>query len=58
VFLHRDKPALELAEALWAGIVFAVVAWRSGSFLPAFVAHWAVAVTMDWRCFRALHAGG
>lgn len=55
VLLHAAKPPLELAQALWAGIVFALVAWRTGSFLPAFVAHWAVAITMDWLCFRALH---
>ena len=51
----RRKPPLEVAQALWAGVVFALVAWRTGSFLPAFVAHWAVAITMDWLCFRALH---
>lgn len=55
VLLHQDKPPLELAQAAWGGVVFALVAWRTGSFLPAFLAHWAVAVTMDWLCFRALH---
>jgi membrane protease YdiL (CAAX protease family) len=55
VLLHQDKPPLELAQAAWGGLVFAWVAWRTGSFLPAFLAHWAVAVTMDWLCFRALH---
>lgn len=55
VLLHAAKPPLELAQALWAGVVFALVAWRTKSFLPAFLAHWAIAVTMDWLCFRALH---
>lgn len=56
VVLHWAKPPLELGQALWAGIVFSAVAWRAGSFLPAFVAHWAVAITMDWLCYRALHS--
>lgn len=55
VLLHAAKPPLEQAQALWAGVVFALVAWRTGSFLPAFAAHWAIAVTMDWLCYRALH---
>jgi membrane protease YdiL (CAAX protease family) len=55
VLLHWTKPPLELVLALWGGVVFSAVAWRTGSFLPAFVSHWAVAVTMDWLCFRALH---
>lgn len=55
VLLHQDKPPLELAQAAWGGVIFAWVAWRTGSFLPAFLAHWAVAVAMDWLCFRALH---
>lgn len=55
VLLHWTKPPLELAQALWGGVVFGIVAWRTGSFLPAFVSHWLVAVTMDWLCFRALH---
>jgi membrane protease YdiL (CAAX protease family) len=55
VLLHQDKPPLELAQAAWGGVVFGWIAWRTGSFLPAFLAHWAVAVAMDWLCFRALH---
>jgi len=54
VLLHAAKPPLEQVQALFAGVVFAVVAWRTGSFLPAFVAHWAVAIAMDFLCFRAL----
>ena len=55
VLLHAAKPPLEQAQALWAGVAFAWVAWRTGSFLPAFLAHWGIAVAMDWLCFRALH---
>jgi membrane protease YdiL (CAAX protease family) len=54
VLLHADKPPLELAQAAWGAVVFAWVAWRTGSFLPAFAAHWAVAVAMDALCFLAL----
>lgn len=55
VLLHASKPPLEWAQAAWAGLVFAAVAWRTRSVWPAFAAHWAVAVTMDALCFAALH---
>lgn len=54
VLLHASKPSLELAQAAWAGLVFAALAWRTRSFWPAFAAHWAVAVTMDALCYAAL----
>ncbi len=54
VLLHFDKPPLEVFQAAWAGIAFGVVAWRSRSLLPAFAAHWAIAVTMDWLCYQHL----
>jgi membrane protease YdiL (CAAX protease family) len=54
VWLHQDKPPLELAQAAWGGAVLAWVAWRTQSFLPAFLAHWAIAITTDWLCYRAL----
>ena len=54
VVLHIDKPPLELLLAAWGGVVFGVVAWRTRSFLPAFAAHWAIAVTMDWICYQHL----
>jgi membrane protease YdiL (CAAX protease family) len=47
VALHAAKPPLELTQAAWAAVVLGVVAWRTRSVWPAFVAHWAVAVTMD-----------
>ncbi|RIL06587.1 MAG: hypothetical protein DCC71_06300 [Proteobacteria bacterium] len=55
VLLHADKPPLELVQALWGGVVFGWIAWRTRSFWPAFLAHWGVAVTMDALCYRALH---
>ncbi|NNL65241.1 MAG: CPBP family intramembrane metalloprotease [Myxococcales bacterium] len=48
VWLHLAKPPLELFQAGWAAVVFGVVAWRTRSFWPAFLAHWAVAVSMDF----------
>jgi membrane protease YdiL (CAAX protease family) len=55
VWLHLGKPPLELLLAAWAGLVFFAAAARTGSFLPAFAAHWAVAVTIDLLCFLQLH---
>jgi membrane protease YdiL (CAAX protease family) len=55
VALHATKPGLELIEALWAGVVFGAIAWRTRSIWPAFLAHWAVAVSMDALC---LHFAG
>jgi membrane protease YdiL (CAAX protease family) len=54
VLLHASKPSPELVMAAWGGLVFAWVAWRTRSFLPAFAAHWAIAVTVDALCFRAI----
>ena len=54
VLLHLDKPPLELFQATWAGVAFGVAAWRTRSFWPAFAAHWAIAVTMDWLCWLHL----
>jgi membrane protease YdiL (CAAX protease family) len=53
VWLHQDKPPLELVQAAWAGALFAWTAWRTQSFLPAFAAHWLLAVVTDLLCFRA-----
>ncbi len=47
VWLHAAKPPLELWQAAWAAVVFGWVAWKTRSFWPAFLAHWAIAVTMD-----------
>lgn len=55
VWLHLGKPPLELALAAWGGFVLMAAAARTGSFLPAFAAHWAVAVTIDLLCYAQLH---
>lgn len=54
VLLHWTKPPVELALAAWGGVVFSWAAWRTRSFLPAFLAHWLTAVTMDVLCFLQL----
>lgn len=51
IALHLAKPPLELLLAGLCGLSFSVAAWRSQSFVPAFLAHWLVAVTMDLLCF-------
>jgi membrane protease YdiL (CAAX protease family) len=56
--LHVGKPSLELGLAACGGVVFSLVAWRAGSFWPAFLAHWAVAVAMDALCYAALRRAG
>jgi membrane protease YdiL (CAAX protease family) len=53
--LHLGKPAPELLLALWGGVVLSVAALRTRSFLPAFAAHWLVAVTVDALCYARLH---
>jgi Type II CAAX prenyl endopeptidase Rce1-like len=55
VLLHLGKPPFELALAAWGGLVLMAAAARSRSFLPAFVAHWLVAVTIDLLCYAQLH---
>jgi hypothetical protein len=55
VLLHLGKPPLELALAAWGGLVFMAAAARTRSFLPAFLAHWLVAVTIDLLGFAQLH---
>jgi uncharacterized protein len=57
VGLHLSKPPRELLLATLGGIAFTLAAWRSRSFLPAFLAHWLVAVTMDLLCFLQVHRG-
>jgi len=56
VLLHAAKPGLEMLLALAGGFAFSWVAWRHRSFLPAFLAHWLVAATMDLFCFLQLRA--
>ncbi|MEE8156092.1 MAG: type II CAAX endopeptidase family protein [Phycisphaerales bacterium] len=44
---HVGKPLPEIMFSAIAGIIFSVAAYRSKSFLPAFVAHWWLAATHD-----------
>jgi membrane protease YdiL (CAAX protease family) len=48
---HIGKPTLEIVVSAYAGLVFSVAAYRSKSFLPAFMSHWALAVTQDVLIF-------
>lgn len=52
-FLHWGKPPIEMAGSFVAGIALALLALRGRSFLPCFVLHWAVAVTMDLTALAA-----
>ncbi|MBK6688053.1 MAG: CPBP family intramembrane metalloprotease [Deltaproteobacteria bacterium] len=53
VLVHLDKPASEAVGTLPMGFVFGLSALYSGSFLPAFLAHWVIAVTSDLAAIRA-----
>ncbi len=57
VVLHAAKPGPELFLAAWAAVVFSYAAWRTGSILPGFVAHWVLAVSIDLLCYLQLHRG-
>ena len=39
-FLHFGKPAFETVTTIFGGAGFGFVAWRSQSFIPAFLIHW------------------
>jgi len=45
--LHSGKPLPEALGSVVAGLVLGLVALRGGSFLPALILHYAVALTMD-----------
>ncbi|MEI6512140.1 MAG: CPBP family intramembrane glutamic endopeptidase [bacterium] len=45
--LHLGKPPLEVAGSFIAAIILGCIALRAKSFLPAFWAHWGVALTLD-----------
>lgn len=53
VLAHVDKPMSEALGTLPMGFVFGLSALHSGSFLPAFIAHWVIAVTSDAAAIRA-----
>ena len=47
IVLRLGKPLPEIIFSAIAGIIFSVAAYRSKSFVPAFVAHWGLAATLD-----------
>lgn len=47
VIMHIGKPGLEFHSSLVAGLVLGWLAWRSRSFWPCALLHWAAAATMD-----------
>jgi membrane protease YdiL (CAAX protease family) len=46
-FMHLGKPELEVYSSLVGGLIIGWLAWKSKSFLPAFIIHWAIQITMD-----------
>lgn len=52
---HLGKPPLETLTTVVGGIYFGFIAWRSRSFLYAFILHWLINVTV---VLTALGAGG
>jgi membrane protease YdiL (CAAX protease family) len=47
VWVHVGAPALELWAALFAGLIFGYVSYRTRSILPSFGVHWTVSVIFD-----------
>lgn len=45
---HLGKPGLETLSTIFGGFVFGLVAWRSRSFLYAFLIHWFVNTFVVW----------
>ncbi len=45
---HIAKPPLEVVESLFVGLLFGHVAYRTNSFLPTFLIHWALASLLSW----------
>jgi membrane protease YdiL (CAAX protease family) len=57
--LHIGKPQGETMAAVFAGLIFGLVALRSRSFLYLFLLHWYVGCLTDLFCLiRAGEAGG
>jgi membrane protease YdiL (CAAX protease family) len=46
-YLHIGKPALEAFSTPFGGAAFGFVAWRSRSFLYAFLIHWFMIVFLE-----------
>ncbi|ASJ09124.1 CAAX protease [Thermococcus siculi] len=47
---HIGKPGIEVPYSFVAGIVFAKIDLKSGSFLPSFLLHWLGSVLFDLLC--------
>lgn len=52
---HLGKPPLETLTTIFGGTYFGFVAWRSHSFLYAFLLHWLINITV---VLGSLYAGG
>ncbi|NJE10218.1 CPBP family archaeomyxosortase MrtA [Thermococcus sp. MAR1] len=48
--VHIGKPGIEVPYSFVAGIVFAKMDLKSGSFLPSFLLHWLGSVLFDLLC--------
>ncbi|NJE31081.1 CPBP family intramembrane metalloprotease [Thermococcus sp. 18S1] len=48
--VHIGKPGIEVPYSFVAGIVFAKLDLRAGSFLPSFLLHWLGSVLFDVLC--------
>ncbi len=46
-FMHMGKPLLETLSTPFGGACFGFVAWRSRSFVPAFLIHWFMIVFLE-----------
>jgi len=44
--MHFDKPPLEAVLAVFAGLLFGHIAYRSQSFLPTFLLHWLMNIAL------------
>ena len=56
--LHYGKPLPEFLGSFLAGLVLGFVAMRTGSFLPGFLVHWAIAVLYNLMVLGALASHG
>jgi len=50
--MHLGKPELEAYGSIIAGLVLGIIAVRGRSFLPAFILHYAVALSLDLLALR------
>jgi len=55
-FFHLTKPLPEVFFAFFAGLVFAYLSFKTKSFIPAVVAHFAIALILNLLIFFSLGA--